>query len=148
MASAVAPRESDDWRLAQALEAHVHQIIEAKNFSQAFASAAEVAETLEGDCTEHAVLLAALCRARNIPARVAIGLVYYPAQQGFAYHMWNEVWIKDRWIPLDATLGLGGIGAGHLKLAESSLHGATAYSAFFPVFRVIGRLTIEVVEVG
>ena len=67
----------------------------------------EVARSLEGDCTEHAVLLAALCRARKIPARVAFGLVYYPPQKGFAYHMWNEVWIADRWIPLDATLGHG-----------------------------------------
>ena len=92
-----------------------------KNFSQAFATAAEVARSLEGDCTEHAVLLAALCRARKIPARVAFGLVYYPPQKGFAYHMWNEVWIADRWVPLDATLGLGGIGADHIKLGDSNL---------------------------
>ena len=40
------------------------------------ATAAEVARSREGDCTEHAVLLAALARARGIPARVAMGLVY------------------------------------------------------------------------
>ena len=147
MAAEVASSERDSWAVAQALEKYVHDAVRTKNFSQALATAAEVAESLEGDCTEHAVLLAALCRARNIPARVAIGLVHFPQQQGFAYHMWNEVWIRDRWIPLDATLGRGGIGAGHLKLAVSNLDGSTAYSAFVPVFQVMGRLQLEVIDV-
>ena len=76
-----------------------------------------------------------------------MGLVYYPPENGFAYHMWNEVWIQDRWVPLDATLGLGGIGAAHLKLADSNLKGATAYSAFLPVLQVLGRIHLEIEEV-
>jgi hypothetical protein len=147
LAQGIAPELADPWSLAQALERAVHETIEAKDFSQAFASAAEVAQSRTGDCTEHAVLLAALCRARNIPARVAIGLVYYPAEQGFAYHMWNEVWIRDRWIPLDATLGLGGIGADHIKLSHSHLHGTGAYSTFLPILHVMGQLELEILEV-
>ena len=147
MAESFAPEEEDPWQLALALERGVNGAISAKNFSQAFASAAEVAQLREGDCTEHAVLLAALCRARGLPARVAIGLVYYPQEQGYAYHMWNEVWIDGRWIPLDATLGRGGIGGAHLKLTDSNLEGATAYSAFLPVLQVIGQLEVEVVNV-
>lgn len=146
MAAAVAPEEEDPWRLALALESAVNEWVQSKNFSQAFASAAEVAQSREGDCTEHAVLLAALCRARGLPARVAIGLVYFPAAEGFAYHMWNEVWIDDRWVPLDATLGQGGIGAAHLKLSDSNLAGASAFSAFLPVMQVMTRLEIEVVS--
>ena len=146
LAAKIAPDEKDPWNLACALEQHVDQTIKLKNFSQAFATAAEVARSLEGDCTEHAVLLAALCRARKIPARVAFGIVYYPPQKGFAYHMWNEVWIKDRWVPMDATLGLSGIGGDHIKLADSNLAGANAYSAMLPVIQVFGRLELEVVE--
>ena len=130
--------------MACRLEKLVRDKMQAQDFSQAFATAAEVAETLQGDCTEHAVLLAALCRTREIPARVAMGLVYYPQERGFAYHMWNEVWMEDRWVPLDATLGRGGIGAAHLKLGDSNLHGAEAYTAFLPVFQVLGRLSIEI----
>lgn len=147
MAESVASDESDPWQLALALERYVHAIINKKNFSQTIASAAEVARSREGDCTEHAMLLAAFCRARKIPARCAMGLVYYAPAQGFAYHMWTEVWINDRWVPLDATLGRGGIGATHIKLAHSSLAGADNYSAFLPVFPVLGRLKLEVVEV-
>jgi hypothetical protein len=142
-----ASSENDAWRVAMALERFVHQAVAKKNFSQAFATAAEVAERREGDCTEHAVLLAALCRARGIPARVAFGLVYYPPHKGFAYHMWNEVWVSDRWIPLDATLGRGSVGADHIKLADSNLKGSTAYSAMLPVVQVFGRLELEVLEV-
>jgi transglutaminase-like putative cysteine protease len=148
MAQGVATDESDPWRIAVALEKHVKGAITEKNFSQAFATAAEVVQTREGDCTEHAVLLAALCRARKIPARCAMGLVYFPSQDGpaFAYHMWTQVWIKDRWIPLDGTLGRGGIGGGHLELADSNLDGAGPFAAFLPVFRVLGQLELEVMS--
>jgi hypothetical protein len=147
MAAAAAPEGEDVWSTARTLEKYVAGTIKKKNFSQAFATAAEVCRSLEGDCTEHAVLLAALCRARQIPARVAFGLVYYPPQHGFAYHMWNEVWIEDRWVPIDGTLGLGGIGADHIKLADSDLAGVSAYAAMLPVVQVFGRLELEVVSV-
>jgi transglutaminase-like putative cysteine protease len=146
MARQVSPQETDAWRLACELERHVKGVVELKNYTTAMATAAEVARTREGDCTEHAMLLAALCRAREIPARVAIGLVYYPPVQGFAYHMWTEVWIEDRWVPLDATLGLGGIGACHLKLSHSSLQGSSAFAELLPVVQAIGRLELEIVS--
>lgn len=146
LANSVAADETDSWKLAMELEKLVKTTIRLKTFSQAFSTAAEVAEIREGDCTEHAVLLAALARARGIPARVVIGLMYVPSAQSFGYHMWNELWIDDRWLPLDGTLGKGGIGAGHLKLTDSSLTGATAYSSFLPVAQVIGQLKIEILE--
>lgn len=141
----VAPEESDPWFVALALERCVGELIHLSGYSQAFATAAEVMDSGEGDCTEHAVLLAALARARGIPARVAIGLVY--KDRAFYYHMWTEVYVADRWIPLDATLARGGIGAAHLKMAHSSLAGPSALSTFLPILRVIGRLKIEILEV-
>jgi len=147
MAGEAAPDKTDAWDLACALERHVRQKIRLKNYSTAMATAAEVAKSLEGDCTEHAMLLAALCRARKIPARVAIGLVYYAADKGFAYHMWTEAWIEDRWVPLDATLGRGGVGAAHLKFANSSMHGVSALAELLPVVKAIGRLELEILSV-
>ncbi len=147
MANSVLPAETDQRTLAVALEKFVHEAVKLKNFSQAFATAAEVARNPEGDCTEHAVLLAALARSRGIPARVAIGLVYQPATQSFAYHMWNELWVGDHWLPLDSTLGRGEIGAAHLKLSDSNLAGAQAYSCFLPVAQVIGQIKIEILDV-
>ncbi|HEY2759828.1 MAG TPA: transglutaminase-like domain-containing protein [Pirellulales bacterium] len=147
LAKSIAAEETDPATLAIALEKYIFQIVKVKNFSQTFDTAAEVARNREGDCTEHAVLLAAVARARGIPARVAIGLVYQAGTQSFAYHMWDELWIGDHWLPLDATLGRGGVGAAHLKLTDSSLTGAQAYSCFLPVAQVIGQLRIEILEV-
>jgi hypothetical protein len=146
MASHIVPDQRDPWKIAVELEKFVGTTVENKNFSTAFATAAEVARSLEGDCTEHAVLLAALCRARKIPARTAFGLVYYPPQRGFAYHMWNEVWIHDRWIPLDATLMLSGIGADHIKLGDSNLSGGSPFTDLLGVVQVFGRLELELLS--
>ena len=95
-AEKAAGRETDPWRVAVALERYVNREVKNKDYTQAFATAAEVAKSLEGDCTEHAVFLAALCRARGIPARVAIGLVYMQGAAAFGYHMWTEVYIDKR----------------------------------------------------
>ena len=144
LAHQCAPEETDPWRLAVALERFVHDKIERKDFSRAFATAAEVAKTPRGDCTEHGVLLAALLRARKIPARIASGLVYVDTPQGpsMGYHLWNEAYIGDRWIPLDAVLGNGGIGPGHIKVLDTSLSDQNPYVALLPVLQVLGDLKI------
>ena len=92
------------------------------------------------------MLLAALARASGIPSRVAIGLVYVERSAGFGYHMWTEVYLDGQWYPLDATIGQGGIGPAHIKLVDSSLDGASAYSAFLPVAKVVGQLKISVLD--
>jgi Transglutaminase-like superfamily len=145
LAQQAAGKIDDPWQSAMALERLVHTKMTSLGISSAFATAGEVARDLKGDCTEHAVLLAALARSRGIPARVAIGLVYY--RQEFLYHMWTEVHVDGAWIPLDATLGQGGIGAAHLKISDSNLEGASPNAAFLPVTEVIGQLKIEILEV-
>jgi hypothetical protein len=142
-AKSIAPEAKDDWTIAVALEKAVRDTIENKNLSQSLLSAADVLKLKEGDCTEHAVLLAAALRARGIPSRIAIGLTYVPGLGGFAYHMWTEAWIGDRWIPLDATTARGGTTASYLKLEDSSLAGASPFSAFLPAMQVLNRLSVE-----
>jgi Transglutaminase-like superfamily len=145
---AVSP-DRTEGEAALALERYVHEKLDKKNFSTAFASAAEVAESLEGDCSEHAVLLAALLRARGIPSRVAIGLVYVPGQGKMGGHMWTEALFSDGWVPLDATLGRGGIGGGHLKVAESSLadDAPVPVTAFAPLLSLGPDTRIDVLKV-
>jgi transglutaminase-like putative cysteine protease len=136
----------DVWEQARRIERWVYDNLAAKNFSKVFDSAAVVAEKLEGDCTEHGVLLAAMARVVGIPSRVAVGLVYAQRLGAFGYHMWAEVYVGGRWVPLDGTLGLGHASPAHIKLADASLDGADAMVAFLPVARVMDRLKIEVVS--
>lgn len=147
-ANKAAGDETDPAQIARRMEKYVHQKLDKKNFSTAMASAGEVARTLEGDCTEHAVLLAGMLRAKGIPSRVVVGLVYVDSLSAFGGHMWTEANLDGRWIPLDATLGRGGIGGAHLKLSDSSLNddGPSALSSFAPLMLVIGQMQIEVLE--
>lgn len=140
---------TDPAQIARRMEQYVQRTLTKKDFSTAMASAGEVAKTLQGDCTEHAVLLAAMLRAKGIPSRVAVGLVYVDSLSAFGGHMWTEANLNGHWIPLDATLGRGGTGAAHIKLSDSSFSddGPAAISSFAPLMLVIGQLKIDVKSV-
>ncbi len=147
LAAKLAGSNEGTWEMAVAAEALVHQYVRRRNFEQGMATAADVVRSAEGDCTEYAVLLAAICRAHKIPVRVAVGVVYSPGSHAFAFHMWNEVWVTDRWLALDATLGRGGIGGGHLKITDSALADTASLADLLPVLRVLGDLEIELLAV-
>ena len=128
------------WEKAKNLEKYVNKKIKKKNYSTGFATAAEVIDTCEGDCTEHSVLLTACCRAAGVPARGAMGLVYVEQENFFGYHMWSEVNIGGKWYPIDAVFGYGHATAGHIKIGDGSLKGVSAMETFIPVLNVMGKL--------
>ena len=139
--------ELDPWAKAQAINKWVANNIREKNFETSFAPADEVARNLQGDCTEHGVLVAAMCRAEGIPARVVVGLVYANQLGGFGYHMWDEVYVNRRWVAVDAAFDQTQVDAVHLKLSETSLDGVSPFDTFTAVARVATKLKIEAVEV-
>jgi hypothetical protein len=137
---------TDPWDKAVKITRWVAQNLKDKNFETAFAPASEVAQTLAGDCTEHGVLVAAMCRASGVPARVVVGLVYSDGLGGFGFHMWNEVYVNRRWVAVDAAFDQTEVDAVHIKLADTSLDGVSPYTAFLPVVRVLGKMTIDPIE--
>ena len=56
----------------------------------------------KGDCSEYVDLFVTLCRAKNIPARIAEG---YCTKSAESYgHVWAEVYVKPYgWIPFDPS---------------------------------------------
>jgi len=84
----------------------VARYISRKTFSRSFDLASIVAARREGDCTEHAVLLAALVRVRKIPARVVIGLALLEGSKGVLAvgHAWVEWHDGKHWLLADAAL--------------------------------------------
>jgi hypothetical protein len=145
------PQGATDWEKAVAIERWVNRNMKAFEFSQAMATADNVAKTLSGDCTEYAMLSAAMCRSLGVPSRTVLGLVYAPAKDGkpyLAYHMWFEVYADGQWLPLDATLALGGVGPGHLKIADHSWHDERTFAPLLPVLRVLSaKPTVTVAKV-
>ncbi|MFC1765940.1 transglutaminase family protein, partial [Planctomycetota bacterium] len=140
----------DTAQAARNIEAFVADYIESKDLSIGYASAAEVAQSRQGDCTEHAVLTAALCRAAGIPAQVAVGIAYVETFAGrehvFGGHAWTQAYVEDRWIGLDAAFkgtGRGGYGPGHIALATGDGEPAD----FFGLLKSLGQFEIEDLEV-
>jgi len=135
---------------AEAIEAFVGTYIDSKDLSVGYASALEVARNRQGDCSEHAVLTAALCRAAGIPARVVFGVAYVDDFFGSGYcfggHAWTQAYIGDKWIGLDASFkgaGLGGYDAGHIALAISNGEPGD----FFGMASSLGNFSIEKIEI-
>jgi transglutaminase-like putative cysteine protease len=136
---------------AQALRRFVHEHITAKNLDTAFATASETARMKRGDCSEHAVLLCALLRAAEIPARTASGLVYADAFAGerdlFGWHMWTQALIGGKWVDLDATLPVR-YDAAHVLVGTSSLAEGMGDADLSHLLILLGNLEIEVLEVN
>ncbi|MFC6439055.1 transglutaminase-like domain-containing protein [Bowmanella sp. JS7-9] len=90
----------------QQLASFVSGFITQPTYVNGFNIASKVATQRSGDCTEYAVLTAALARSLEIPARVVIGSVIIGAENellGFG-HAWTEVWFQNRWQIVDAAL--------------------------------------------
>jgi transglutaminase-like putative cysteine protease len=111
----------DSWEAAVRLSKWV-----AENIAGALPGGISAINTLkmkEAECGGHSRLLAALCRAVGIPARVTVGCMYTTYQSGgFGQHAWTEVYMGDAgWIPVDATINeTDYIDAGHIRLGENA----------------------------
>jgi len=116
----------DAAEAARKIEEFVSQYIENRSLSVGYASAAEVVASRQGDCSEFAVLTAAMCRAVGIPAQVVAGVAYvddFMGQRGFGGHAWTQAYIGGKWVGLDASFrggGRGGYDAGHIILAAGN----------------------------
>jgi transglutaminase-like putative cysteine protease len=67
--------------------------------------AARALQRGRGDCTEYADLFVALCRAKNIPARVIAGCTVRLDSQS-PKHNWVEVYLREYgWVPFDPSAG-------------------------------------------
>ncbi|UCC98469.1 MAG: transglutaminase domain-containing protein [Phycisphaerales bacterium] len=135
----------DAAEAAGKIEAFVGDYIENRSLSVGYASAAEVAASRQGDCSEFSVLTAAMCRAVGIPAQVVVGVAYvsdFGGHQGFGGHAWTQAYVGGRWIGLDASFkggGRGGYDAGHIALAV----GDGEPGDFFNLAAALGQFKIE-----
>ncbi len=106
----------DSWEAACRLGRWVAENI---NGALEDGTARETFDRRWGNCASQSLLMAALCRAAGIPARVVWGCVYTPEKGGsFGHHAWNEIYMgRAGWIPVDVTLHeTDYVNAGHLRL--------------------------------
>lgn len=90
------------------LSSFVNRYLSQRGLDIGYASALEVARDRRGDCAEFAVLLAAMARAKGIPARVVVGMLYADRydnkQRVFVPHAWVIAWVGGRWRSFDPAV--------------------------------------------
>ncbi|GAB4243166.1 MAG: hypothetical protein OHK005_07360 [Candidatus Methylacidiphilales bacterium] len=151
LAKEIRGAETNALAIARRIQDEVYRRIGHKNLATGFARASDVARTLSGDCTEHAVLAAAIARASGLPARVVSGLVHAPdpsrksAQGVFGFHMWAEVMVApDTWWPIDPAFNR--FDPTHIAFTRSSLDGMNPeVDLAIPILDAIGRIQLEVI---
>lgn len=120
-AQAAALRGDDDLQTMRRLVRFVRKHLWDQTDTLGYASASQALLSAQGNCSEHALLLAALARANGIPTRVIHGLVYHPTRRHDAAallpHLWVQAWVDGRWQHFDA--GQKRYSAGHIALAIS-----------------------------
>ncbi len=156
---AVGP-EKNPVRAAARIERFVRAYIVKKDLNIGFASAEETARAREGDCTEHAVLCAAIGRAAGLPTRCVVGLGYIPPGVDeptianavdrdtgiFGFHMWAEALVApQRWVAMDAALD--GFDVSHIAIIKTALEEIDPLADLnLPILQLMQHLRIEVLK--
>jgi hypothetical protein len=126
------------------LEGQVRQHMHRDADYVGYADAVEALRTGRGDCTEFAVLLAALARAQGIPARVVAGMAYSSRFTGnrdsFNPHAWVQVYDGTRWSSYDAALE--GFDSAHVAIGI----GTGEPTELFDAFLQLRQLRIDKLE--
>ena len=87
----------------RAIESWLYESIDyLPGFSDATTTAQQVFVQRAGVCRDFAHLGIALCRALNIPARLAVGYIKFEAPPQ-DFHAVFEAWLDDRWVLFDGT---------------------------------------------
>jgi hypothetical protein len=142
MAHNITKNYSDPANASFAICEWVHNNLNNSGFSTTPHGALWALENRTGDCSEHAFLFVALCRATNIPARFIEGIVTWNinstswGNQTWANigHDWAEVYLpSEGWVWIDPTSGNYGSNDGeHIALQVgqycASLDGNYRYS--------------------
>jgi transglutaminase-like putative cysteine protease len=107
--------ESDARKAAARIADFVFRFLRKESPASPSPSALEILQERTGDCSEHALLFTALCRAAGIPARQCSGLVNIGPEWG--HHGWAEIWV-GAWIGADPTTNEIGTRARYILCAR------------------------------
>lgn len=143
----------DKAKRAEAIRRFVRSYLNRKSLDVGFASASDTARSRAGDCSEHAVLLAAMLRADGIPSRGVTGLVYVDEFLGetgiFGYHMWTQALLEvngtPTWVDLDAAIDdTHAFDATHIACSLATFADSETIEAFQAIIPLLGSLQIKV----
>ncbi|WP_036115187.1 MULTISPECIES: transglutaminase-like domain-containing protein [Luteibacter] len=146
MAKEAVGSASNDLNRMRRLRSFLTSYIDQTGLEVGYASALETIQTRHGDCTEHAVLLAALARSQGIPTRIVTGLVYAQrfagASRVFVPHTWVQSWIDGRWVSFDSAQAR--FDSTHIAMGV----GSGDPWRFFAAMASLGRIQVDTVKIA
>ncbi|MEO6096856.1 MAG: transglutaminase-like domain-containing protein, partial [Fibrobacteria bacterium] len=142
-AKRLAGGETDPPRITRAIYRWVTESFHFELGAVLFGTSATILRDLTGDCSEAAVLTAALLRSRGVPARIALGFASL-GRGVFIGHAWCEAWIDGRWTGVDAALREFPAGVERIKLANLDGRSDMRIAATNLMIRVLSNLDIEI----
>ena len=110
-----------------------------------FSNSHDALRSLEGDCSEAAVLTATLLRAEGIPSRVVLGFATL-GRGVFIGHAWAEAFLNGQWIGVDAALREFPAGAGRVMLLRLSGSEDMRVAASNLMIQMVSNLDIEITK--
>ena len=140
LASVPKEKHTDGRTVAVALLRYVFATLRKESGPTAQPTAPEILADGMGDCSEHAVLFVALCRAAGLPARRLSG--YAQVGDMWGAHSFCEVWL-GRWIGADPTTNELGTRARYLAFGWDE--DPDSYPGLVSS-RVTGHMSIRTVE--
>jgi hypothetical protein len=142
-AARAAGGETDPRRITRAIYRWVTESFHFELGAVLFGTSATILRNLTGDCSEAAVLTAALLRSRGVPARVALGFASV-GRGVFIGHAWCEAWIDGGWTGVDAALREFPAGVERVKLMDLDGRGDMRIAATNLMMRALSNLDIEI----
>lgn len=114
-------KPKDSYKLSKKFEKYVYQNIQTDDNKTKIKKASQTFADKSGDITDRAILLAALLRKAQIPAKVVVGVKYSNQNEAcFNYYCWVVANLGTEWVNLDASSSLGNVATvDYIALADA-----------------------------
>lgn len=124
----------------------LHKRIELKDFDNRIATVQETTRSKQADCVEHALLFASVCKAMDIPARIALGMIFNrnTVEPEMKFHAWIEFHDGERWVPCDSSDKQFPTSLDRIKVLESNFTNPNPYLDILKVYKTMAELEISV----
>ncbi|HUP81432.1 MAG TPA: transglutaminase-like domain-containing protein, partial [Pirellula sp.] len=132
--------------IANVFRREIQKRISLKEFDKQLGTVPNSLIARQANCVEHALLLASICRAAQIPTRIALGVKFNRSKEmpAMNFHAWVEIRDGARWVPLDSTIEEFPMPLDRIKIRDSKFNGANPYIDIISVYRLLPELEIKV----
>ena len=122
--------------------------IKFKEFDNQIGPVLATTKSKQADCVEHALLFASVCRAIDIPARIALGMIFNRNKEvpEMKFHAWIEFHDGERWVPSDSSDQQFPTSIDRIKVLESNFTNPNPYLDILKVHQIMTELEISVLS--